>query len=478
MYKGSITESDIRDLAFRIYEDFPVIKLIRDFAVDNGYEVYVVGGFVRDYLLGTPRADIDFSVAGDGPEFAEKLSAAIGGSEITVFRRFRTAYIRYQDFDLEFVGARKESYSEYSRNPEVIEGSFEDDIARRDFTINAMAIALSGERRDTFTDLYNGLQDLKSGLIRTPLEPGVTFSDDPLRIMRAIRFASVLGFVIEDKTLEGIAANSERITIVTQERITEEFLKILGSPNPGAGLRLLYETGVMKHIFPEAAIMGGIEQRKDYHHKDVFYHTCEVVDNISQKTDDVWLRFAALVHDIAKPQTKKFIEGTGWTFHGHEELGAKMMKYIFRRMKLPLNRLEYVKTLVRLHLRPIALVSEEVTDSAIRRLIVEAGEALEDLMTLCRADITSKNRDKVTKFLKNYDRVMDKVREVKIKDELRAFQSPVRGDEIMQICGLKPGRTVGDIKSAIEEAILEGEIPNTYEAALLYLHSIKNKFIK
>ena len=376
------------------------------------------------------------------------------------------------------MGARKESYRRESRKPQVETGTFEDDISRRDFTINTLAVSLNPDEIGVVYDLFNGLSDIEKKLIKTPLDPFKTFDDDPLRILRAFRFASQLQFNVAPMLLAAAEQMRERLKIISQERITDELFKILSAPKPSIGLKLLFETKVLEIIFPEVAELAGVEQRKDFHHKDVFWHTLQVVDNIAEKSDNVWLRFAGLMHDIAKPRTKKFIEGIGWTFHGHEEIGARMMKRIFRKLKLPMNKLEYVEKLVRLHLRPIALVDEQVTDSAIRRLIVAAGEDLDDLITLCRADITSKNPEKVKRYLKNYDIVMQKVRDVKEKDKLRAFQSPVRGDEIMRICNIPPSRTVGKIKKAIEEAILEGEIPNTYEAAYEYLLKIKDKILE
>jgi len=439
---------------------------------ERGERVFVVGGYIRDLVLGAGKKDIDILVVGDGTAFAEELGKRLGVDDVLVYGNFGTANFRFGDFDIEFVAARKESYNRESRNPEVVPSTFEDDISRRDFTVNAIAASINSANFGEVYDLYNGLEDINAGVIRTPLEPDTTFDDDPLRIMRAIRFASRFGFSIEPDTYSAIKRMAPRLSIVSRERITDEFLKVLASERPGMGLRLMYETGVMNEIFPEVHNLGGVEQVNEYHHKDVFYHTCEVVDNISRATTDVWLRFAALVHDIAKPQTKRFVEGTGWTFHGHEELGAKMMRGIFQRMKFPFSKIAYVKKLVRLHLRPVALSKEEVTDSAIRRLIVEAGEDLEDLITLCRADITSKNENKVRYILKNYERVMARVLEVREKDALRAFQSPVRGDEIMTAFGLKPGKQVGIIKTAIEEAILEGVIPNEYEAAWKYMMEV------
>ncbi|MCW8849433.1 MAG: HD domain-containing protein, partial [Melioribacteraceae bacterium] len=390
---------------------------------------------------------------------------------------FGTAHFNYNNMDFEFVGARKESYKRDSRNPVVQIGSFEDDINRRDFTINTLAISLNKSNFGDFIDKFNGIEDLNAKVIKTPLNPLETFDDDPLRIMRAFRFAAQLNFDVDQKIIEASQNLAERLKIVSQERITEEFFKILSSKKPSVGLKLMFDTKVMHVVFPEIANLAGVDQRKDFHHKDVFLHTLQVVDNISEVTSNVWLRFAALVHDIAKPQTKRFAEDVGWTFHGHEEMGARMMKKVFHNLKLPLTKINYIEKLVRLHLRPIALVSETVTDSAIRRLSANAGEDLEDLIKLCRADITSKNPVKVSKYLSNYDLVMQKVKEVQEKDNLKAFQSPVKGEEIMKICGLKPSKTVGIIKNAIEEAILDGEIPNTYDEALKYLYRIKDTFL-
>ncbi len=456
------------------------LKFLKDASVaadEMGFAVYIVGGYVRDLILGRDKKEIDFLVVGDGPGYASLLAGKLGIKNIAIYRNFGTAHFKLGEYNLEFVGARKESYNKESRNPQVESGSFEEDISRRDFTINTLAVSINPGNFGELIDTFNGLQDLENKIIRTPLDPEITFDDDPLRIMRGFRFASQLQFQVDDSI--NIAANNlrKRLTIVSQERITDEFLKILASPQPSIGLKLLFYSGVMEVVFPEVANLSGVEQRKDYHHKDVFLHTCLVVDNVARVSDNIWLRFAALMHDIAKPQTKKFIPDTGWTFHGHEEIGARMMKGIFRRMKLPFHELPYVEKLIRLHLRPIALAAEEVTDSAIRRLIVNAGEHLNDLITLCRADITSKNPDKVAKYLDNYERVMAKVLEVEEKDKLSAFQSPVRGETIMEVCGISPGRKVGEIKTAIEEAILEGKIANNYEDAYNYLLQIKDKYL-
>lgn len=447
-------------------------------AARRNEELYLVGGFVRDIILKRKREEMDFLIVGNGPEFAKEFANELGISEVITYKNFGTAHFKYGNYSLEFVGARKESYKRNSRNPKVTPGTLDDDINRRDFTINTLAISLNDETFGNLIDKFNGLEDIKNKIIRTPLDPFKTFDDDPLRIMRAFRFAAQLNFAIEEKTLEAARKMCERLKIISQERITDEFLKILSSPKPSIGLKLMYENEVMKIVFPEIHNLGGVEQRNDYHHKDVFYHTCIVVDNIAAVSDNLWLRFTALVHDIAKPKTKKFIEGIGWTFHGHEELGARMMKNIFTKMKLPFTKLPYVEKLVRLHLRPIALVEDSVTDSAIRRLAAAAGEDLDDLITLCRADVTSKNLEKVNRYLENYEIVMQKVRDVQERDKLRAFQSPVRGDVIMKVCNIPPSKLVGKIKKAIEEAILDGKIGNNYEEAYNYFLKIKDDFLR
>ncbi|MDF1612151.1 CCA tRNA nucleotidyltransferase [Stygiobacter electus] len=464
------------NLKNQIY-DYQFLNLFTDVAENLKVDIYLVGGFVRDIFLDRKKNEFDFLVIGDGPKFAKEVATKFGIDDVVIYKNFGTAHFKYLNYDFEFVGARKESYKKNSRNPKVEIGTLDDDLNRRDFTINTLAISLNKNTFGDLIDKFNGLDDIKNKLIKTANDPEKTFDDDPLRIMRAFRFASQLNFNIEENTFNAASKMAERLKIVSQERITDEFLKILTSPKPSIGLNLLFQSGVLKVIFPEVHNLAGVEQRKDFHHKDVFYHTLMVVDNISNVTENVWLRFAALMHDIAKPQTKRFVDGVGWTFHGHEDLGAKMMKPIFEKLKLPLTQLDYVEKLVRLHLRPIALVDEQVTDSAIRRLIVQAGEDLEDLITLCRADITSKNQAKVSKYLENYEIVMQKVRDVKERDQLRAFQSPVRGDEIMRICNIPPSKLVGEIKTAIEEAILDGIIGNNYEEAFQYFLSIKDKFL-
>lgn len=456
-------------------EDY--FKRISQLADKLDVKIYVVGGYVRDIILDRKRDEIDFLVLGDGPHFATKLANEFGIKNISTFKNFGTAHFKYREIDFEFVGARKESYNKDSRNPIVEVGTFDDDINRRDLTINTLALSLNKEDYGSLLDKFNGVTDLESEIIKTPLDPKITFDDDPLRIMRAFRFASQLQFDVDENIMTAASEMAERLKIVSQERITEEFYKIMASPRPSIGLKLLYNSKVMEVIFPEIAKLGGVDQRKDFHHKDVFLHTCLVIDNLAAVTDNLWLRFAGLFHDIAKPQTKRFIEDIGWSFHGHEEMGARMMKSIFKRMKFPLSQLDYIQKLIRLHLRPIALVDDEVTDSAIRRMIVTIDDDLEDLITLCRADITSKNQNKVAQYLSNYEKVMQKVREVKEKDKLRAFQSPVRGETIMEVCKIPPGQKVGEIKNAIEEAILEGIIPNEYDDAYNFMLKIKDDIL-
>lgn len=458
---------------------FDFWEKFRQTSIETDLEIYLVGGYIRDIILGRDefRHEMDFLVLGDGVEFAKNLAKKFNIKEINTFRNFGTAHFKYKKMNFEFVGARKESYNFESRNPIVAPGSLDDDINRRDFTINAIAISIGKTDFGEIIDKFDGIKDLKKRIIKTPLTPDETFSDDPLRIMRAIRFATQLNFKISDGTIQGIKNQKDRLRIISQERISDEFLKIMGAEKPSIGLVLLQEIGVMEIIFNEIAKLNGVDQRFDYHHKDVFLHTCQVVDNIAAKSNNLWLRIAGLLHDIAKPRTKDFVEGTGWTFHGHEEIGARMVKHIFKKMKFPFVHIPYVENLVRLHLRPIALIDEIVTDSAIRRLIVSAGESLDDLILLCRSDITSKNLTKVRKYLKNYDRVVEKIKEVEEKDKLRAFQSPVKGEEIMEICNLKPSKKVGEIKAAIENAILEGIIPNEYDAAFEYLNKIKDDYL-
>ncbi len=447
-----------------------VFQVITKVAAREGTETYVIGGFVRDLLLcgkSDLSGDIDVVVIGSGIEMAEKVRNELEGEvHFTVYRNFGTAMLKWGDTEIEFVGARKESYRRDSRKPVVENGTLEDDQNRRDFTINALALSLNPGTFGHLLDPFGGLKHLQEKLIITPLDPGQTFSDDPLRMLRGIRFATRLGFRIEAGTLEAIARYRERISIISQERISEEVNKILLTDTPGNGFKLLDETGLLEIIFPELHQMKGVEEVDGQFHKDNFLHTLEVVDNIVPRTEDLWLRWAALLHDIAKPRTRKFEPGTGWTFHGHEFIGAKMIPGIFRRMKLPLNeKMKYVQKMVQLHLRPIVLSQDTVTDSAVRRLIYDAGEDLEDLMTLCEADITSKNERTVKRHLRNFEVVRQKIVEIEEKDHIRNFQPPISGDDIQHVFGIEPSRPVGMIKNAIKDAILDGEIPNEFEAA-------------
>lgn len=447
----------------------PIFEIVSEVCEREGTDAYVIGGFVRDYLLRREHSgkDIDIVVIGDGVATAKAVAKAIRpGIKVSVFKTFGTAMFRFNDCDIEFVGARKESYSRDSRKPDVSPGTLEDDQNRRDFTINALAISLNKASYGELLDPFGGLEDLERKIIRTPLEPDTTFSDDPLRMMRAIRFSSQLGFKIEETTFSSIRRNAERIRIVSAERISTELNKILSSPLPANGFLLLDDAGLLTIIFPELEKLKGVEEKEGKGHKDNFHHTLKVVENISSKTDNLWLRWAALLHDIAKPATKKFTPGTGWSFHGHDFLGAKMVPQIFSRLKLPQNeKMKYIQKLVGLHLRPIALVQDEVSDSAIRRLLFEAGEDIDDLMLLCQADITSGNRLKVNKHLSNFELVRQKMAEIEEKDAIRTFQPPVTGEEIIETFGIKPCPEIGIIKTAIKDAILDGIIPNEKEAA-------------
>lgn len=439
--------------------------------------VYVVGGFVRDHYLGRKKdereADIDFVTVGSGIDLAMEVARLLKTKNISVFKTFGTAHIRYKNFDLEFVGARTESYDRSSRKPVVEDGTLEEDQKRRDFTINAMSWSLNENSYMELIDPFDGMADLENGIIRTPLEPEQTYNDDPLRMMRAVRFATQLQFEIEQSSYEAIKKMADRLSIISQERIIDELNKIVLSPVPSIGFRLLFHTGLLNQFFPEMVDLHGVKEVDGVRHKDNFWHTLQVLDNISENTDDLWLRWAAIMHDIAKPATQKYSKQHGWTFHGHDALGAGMTKRIFRRLGLPLDhRLKYVQKLVRLHLRPIALANAEVSDSAIRRLIFEAGNDVEDLMTLCRADITSKNDRKVQQYLSNFDRVEEMIQIVEEKDHLRNFQPPVDGLEIMELLKLKPGPEIGVIKDGIQNAILDGIIPNEREAALEYMYKL------
>ena len=449
-------------------KNLKIFKIISQVAYDRGQSVYVVGGYVRDLLLGRKSpTDIDFVTESSGIELAQAVAKSINPeTKVSVFKTYGTAMFRYENLELEFVGARKESYSADSRNPQVEQGTLEDDQKRRDFTVNAMAISLNKDNFGELIDPFNGMEDMEQKILRTPLEPVQTYSDDPLRMMRAIRFASTLGFSIEQKSLEAIEKEAKRIEIITVERIMVEFNKIMLSEKPSVGLEIMKKTGLLDIVLPELTALEGIEEVEGQKHKDNFWHTLEVVDNISKNTDNLWLRWAALLHDVGKAPTKKYVKGTGWTFHGHEFLGSKMVKTIFQRLKLPLGKdMKYVQKMVKLSSRPIALISDDVSDSALRRMLFDAGEDLEDLFTLCKADITTKNSYKQEKFKKNFEYVAKKIKEVEEKDHVRNFQPPITGEEIMEMFNLKPGKEIGILKERVKEAVLEGEIPNEHEAA-------------
>lgn len=453
-----------------------IFKLISEVLESEGTRGFVIGGYVRDRLLerDTTGKDIDILVVGDGVDVARKTARRCGrNKKVTVFRNFGTAMFRYGDIELEFVGARKESYTPDSRKPEVEPGTLEDDQNRRDFTINALAVGLNSDNFGQLIDPFNGLEDLKNGIIRTPLEPGTTFSDDPLRMLRAVRFSNQLGFTIEPSTLKAITQNRERIRIISAERISTELGKIMACSVPSSGFRLLEKTGLLAIILPELSDLKGVEMVEGKGHKDNFLHTLKVLDNLCQVSSNIWLRWAALLHDIGKPRTKKFVPDAGWTFHGHDFVGARMVPGVFSRLRMPLNdKMKYVQKMVELHLRPIALSQDEVTDSAVRRLLFDAGDDIDDLMMLCEADITSKNPEKVRKHLSNFSLVRTKLKEIEEKDAIRNFQPPVDGTEIMETFGIGPAREVGIIKNAIKEAILDGVIGNNHEEARAYMLTI------
>ncbi|MCC6286832.1 MAG: HD domain-containing protein [Chitinophagaceae bacterium] len=448
-----------------------IFKKISEAAAEIGVDCYVIGGFVRDKIIGRQTKDADIVCVGDGIVLAHQAAKQFSPvPHVSFFKSYGTAHIKVDDLDIEFVGARKESYRSDSRNPEVVAGTLNDDQDRRDFTINALAISVSKKDYGSLLDPFGGLNDIDNKTIRTPLDPDKTFSDDPLRMMRGIRFAAQLQFTIDDNTWEGIAKNSKRISIISQERITDEFNKILLSKKPSVGLDLLYKSGLMKLIFPQMVDLAGAEYKDGKGHKDNFYHTLQVVDNIAEHTNDLWLRWAAVLHDIAKPATKKFEEGHGWTFHGHEVVGARMVPKIFAKMRLPLdNKMRFVQKMVALHLRPISLTKENITDSAIRRLLFDAGDDIDALMMLCRADITSKNKQKVKHYLDNFEMVEERLKEVEENDRIRNWQPPITGEMIMETFGISPCKKVGDIKNAIKDAILDGEIENNYDAAYNFM---------
>ena len=447
-----------------------VLSVLKEISEQKNQSIYVIGGYVRDVLLNRTTKDIDIMIEGSGVDLANETAKKLAIKKVSIFKNFGTAMFNYNGLDVEFVGARKESYRTDSRKPIVENGNLQDDQNRRDFTINALAINLHPNNYGEVIDPFNGLEDLKNKIIRTPLNPDITYSDDPLRMMRAIRFASQLNFTIEEQSLLSITKNKERINIISKERITDELNKIILSPKPSYGFKMLFDTGLLHLIFPEMVALQGVEIRNGMGHKDNFYHTLEVLDNVAEKTDNLWLRWAAILHDIAKPTTKRFDPEQGWTFHGHEDKGGRMTAKIFNNLRLPVDhKMKYVQKLVTLHLRPIALTKEEISDSALRRLIFDAGEELEDLMLLCRCDITSKNKEKVKKYLTRFDEVEKKLKDVEELDQIRNFQPPISGEEIIKTFDLKPSKEVGIIKNQIKDAILEGEIANNYQEAFIFM---------
>ena len=456
-----------------------IFKLVKACADDLNVDAYAIGGYVRDIFLNRSSKDIDIVTIGKGIDLATKFHESLGEeAHLATFKNFGTAQVKFHDTEVEFVGARKESYNRNSRNPVVEDGTLEDDQNRRDFTINALAIGISKHNFGKLLDPFNGLKDLENKILRTPLDPDITYSDDPLRMMRAIRFASQLNFTIHPESLTAITRNKERIKIVSKERICDELNKIILSPVPSVGFNLLFNTGLLHIIFPEMVKLHGVETIKGLSHKDNFYHTLEVLDNTAKKSDNLWLRWAAILHDIAKPATKRFEEGHGFTFHGHEDKGARMVPKIFTNLKLPLNeKMKYVQKLVALHLRPIVLAKTEVTDSAVRRLLFEAGEQIEDLMLLCECDITTKNPNKVKRYLLNFEIVRQKLIELEEKDKIRNWQPPISGEEIMKLYSLPPGREIGILKNSLKDAILDGEVENNYHSAKLFLDKKFNNII-
>ncbi|MGY8941804.1 MAG: CCA tRNA nucleotidyltransferase [Flavobacteriales bacterium] len=444
----------------------PLFRTIGAIADSKGQQAFAIGGYVRDLILRRPSKDIDIVVEGSGIDLAEAAAKELRAGKVTVFKNFGTAMFRIGDLEVEFVGARKESYERGSRKPIVEDGSIEDDQKRRDFTINALALSLNHDTFGNLVDPFDGVADLQAKRIQTPLDPDITYSDDPLRMMRAVRFATQLQFKITEKNLASIERNAHRLDIISNERIHTELHKIIESDRPSDGFKLLDQCGLLERFFPEMTQLKGVEWKQGVGHKDNFYHTLEVLDNVADHSDNIWLRWAAILHDIAKPATKRFQDDHGWTFHGHEDRGARMVPKIFKRLKLPLDqKMKFVQKMVLLHLRPIALTKNQITDSAIRRLLFDAGDDIDELMTLCRADITSKNEARVKRYLSNYEVVIQKLKEVEEKDQLRNFQPPVSGEEIMETFGIPPSKPIGMIKNAIKEAILEGDIPNEIKAA-------------